>query len=38
VDAPLAKSPHDIVKMVVYFDIINLVGNYIMVNELKKPI
>jgi hypothetical protein len=25
------------VRMVVYFDIINLVGNYMVVNELKSP-
>jgi hypothetical protein len=37
VDAPFPKSPYDNVKMIVYFDIINLVGNYIMVNELKNP-
>jgi hypothetical protein len=36
-DVPLPKSPYDSVKMVVYFDIINLVGNYIVVNELKSP-
>jgi hypothetical protein len=37
VDAPLPKSPNGSVKMVVYFDIINLMGNYIVVNELKSP-
>jgi len=31
------KSPYDNVKMVVYFDIINLVGNYMVVNKLKSP-
>jgi hypothetical protein len=31
------KNPYGSVKMVVYFDIINLVGNYIVVNELKSP-
>jgi hypothetical protein len=35
--APLPKSPYYSVKMVVYFDIINLMGNYIVVNELKSP-
>jgi hypothetical protein len=34
-NVPLPKSPHDSVKMAIYFDIINLMGNYIMVNELK---
>jgi hypothetical protein len=37
VDVPLPKSSYDNVKMVVYFDIINLMGNYIVVNELKSP-
>ncbi len=36
-DVPLPKSPYGSVKMVVYFDIINLVGNYMVVNELKNP-
>ncbi len=36
-DVPLPKSPYDNVKMIVYFDIINLVGNYVVVNELKIP-
>jgi len=36
VDAPLFKSPYNSVKMVVYFDIINLVGNYMVDNKLKK--
>jgi hypothetical protein len=36
-DAPLIKSPYNNVKMEVYFDIIDLVGNYIVVNELKSP-
>jgi hypothetical protein len=34
-DLPLPKSPYYSVKMAIYFHIINLVGNYIMVNELK---
>jgi len=34
---PLLKSPYGSVKMIVYFDIINLVGNYMVVNELKDP-
>jgi hypothetical protein len=34
-DVPFLKSPYDNVKMTIYFDIINLVGNYIVVNELK---
>jgi hypothetical protein len=38
VDVPFLKSPYGNVKMVVYFDIINLVGNYMVVNELKKSI
>jgi hypothetical protein len=37
VDAPFPKSPYNNVKMVVYFDIINLVGNYMVINELKSP-
>jgi len=37
VDAPLLKSPYGGVKMAVYFDIINLMGNYMVVNELKSP-
>jgi len=36
-DAPLPKSPYDNVKMAIYFEIINLVGNYMVVNELKSP-
>jgi hypothetical protein len=34
-NVPLLKSPYDKIKMVVYFDIINLVGNYMVVNEQK---
>jgi hypothetical protein len=34
-DVPLPKSPYSSVNMVVCFDIINLVGNYMVVNELK---
>jgi hypothetical protein len=37
VDAPFPKSPYSSVKMVAYFDIINLMGNYMVVNELKSP-
>jgi len=33
-NVPFPKSPYGNVKMTIYFDIINLVGNYIMVNEL----
>jgi len=36
-DVPLFKSPYSSVKMVVYFDIIKLVENYMVVNELKSP-
>jgi hypothetical protein len=36
IDVPLSKSSHDSVKMAIYFDIINLMRNYIMVNELKR--
>ncbi len=36
-DAPFPKSPYDNVKMVVHFDIINLMGNYMVVNEFKNP-
>jgi hypothetical protein len=35
-NAPLPKSPYGSVKITVYFDIINIMGNYTMVNELKK--
>ncbi len=35
VDASLPKSPYNSVKMVVYFYIINLVGNYMVINEQK---
>jgi len=34
-DVPLPKSPYGCVKMAIYFDVINLMGNYIVVNELK---
>jgi hypothetical protein len=34
-DVPFFESPYGSVKMVVYFDIISLVGNYIVINELK---
>jgi hypothetical protein len=37
VNAPLSKSPYGSVTMTVYFDIINLEGNYMVVNELKSP-
>jgi hypothetical protein len=37
VDVPLPKNPYSSVKMEVYVDIIDLVGNYIVVNELKSP-
>jgi hypothetical protein len=36
-NVPLPKSPYYDVKILVYFDIINLVGNYMVVNELKSP-
>ncbi len=36
-NTPFPKSLYDSVKIIVYFDIINLVGNYMMVNELKSP-
>jgi hypothetical protein len=36
-DAPFPKSPHNVVRMTTYFGIINLVGNYMVVNELKNP-
>jgi hypothetical protein len=35
--APLPKSPYINVKLKVYFDIIDLMGNYMVVNELKNP-
>jgi sporulation protein YlmC with PRC-barrel domain len=34
-DAPLPKSLYNSVKIIIYFDIISLVGNYIVVNEFK---
>jgi GDP-D-mannose dehydratase len=34
-DAPFPKSPYGSVKMVVYFDTINLMENYMVVNELR---
>ncbi len=34
-NVPFPKSPYNSVKMVVYFDIINLMENYIMVIEQK---
>jgi hypothetical protein len=37
VDVPLPKSPYNNVTMAIDFDIINFVGNYIMINELKSP-
>ncbi len=36
-DASFPKSQYGSVKMVVYFDIIHLVGNYMVVNEQKNP-
>jgi hypothetical protein len=36
-DVPLPKSSYGNVKMVVYFDIINLGRNYMIVNELRSP-
>jgi hypothetical protein len=35
VDVPFPKSPYNSVKMTMYFD--NLVGNYMVVDELKNP-
>jgi hypothetical protein len=37
VDAPLLENPYGSVKKAVYFDINNLVGNYMVVNELESP-
>ncbi len=36
-NVPLPRSPYGSVKMTIYFDIINLVGNYMVVNEQKSP-
>jgi hypothetical protein len=36
-DAPHPKSPYGSVKMTVYFDIINLMGDCMVVKELKSP-
>jgi len=37
VDASFPKNSCGSVKMVFYFDIINLMGNYMVVNELNSP-
>jgi hypothetical protein len=34
-NVPLPKNSYGNVKMIVYFDIINLVGNYMVINVLK---
>jgi hypothetical protein len=36
-DVPFLKSLYNDVKMTIYFDFINLVRNYMVVNELKNP-
>jgi sporulation protein YlmC with PRC-barrel domain len=36
-DAPLLENPYNSVNMIVDFDVINLVGDYMVVNELKSP-
>jgi hypothetical protein len=36
-DVPFPKSPYGIVEIPIYFYIINLMGNYMVVNELKSP-
>ncbi len=36
-NSSLLKSSYGNVKMVVYSNIINLVRNYMMINELKNP-
>jgi hypothetical protein len=36
-NAPLPKSPYGSVQMIIYFDNINLVWNYMVINELKRP-
>jgi len=36
-DVLFLKSPYGNVKMVVYFNIINLMGNYMVVYEQKNP-
>jgi hypothetical protein len=36
-DTQLLKNPYGDVKMTIYFDIINLMGNYMVVNALKCP-
>jgi hypothetical protein len=36
-NAPFPKSPYGSVKTTIYFDIISLVRNYMVVNELKNP-
>jgi len=33
----LPKSPYNIVKMEIYSNIIFLIGNYMLINELKNP-
>jgi hypothetical protein len=37
VDVPFLKNPYGSVKITIYFEIINLVGNYMVVDELKSP-
>ncbi len=34
---PLPKNPYGNFKMAIYFDIINLIWNYMVINELKNP-
>jgi hypothetical protein len=34
---PLPKNPYGSVKMTIYFDIINLMQNYMVINEVKNP-
>jgi sporulation protein YlmC with PRC-barrel domain len=37
VDVPFPKSSYGNGKITVYFDMINLIGNFMVVNELKNP-
>jgi hypothetical protein len=36
-DVPISIIPYGSVTMVGYYDIINLIGNYMVVNERKSP-
>jgi hypothetical protein len=37
IDALFPECPYGSVKITIYFDMINLIGNFMMVGELKNP-